>query len=36
MLREEGIEKLLSKRCQINNDDNIISYGPQAKNLNKY
>ena len=36
MLREEDIEESLLKRHQINNDDNVISYSPQAKDLNKY
>ena len=36
MLREEGIEELLSKRCWINDDDDVISYSLWAKDLNKY
>ena len=36
MSRKEGIEELLPKRYQINNDDNVISCGPQAKDPNKY
>ena len=36
MLREEDIEELLLKRCQINNDDNVIPCSPWAKDLNKY
>ena len=36
MLREEGIEKLLSKRCQIDNDDNVIPCSPWVKDPDKY
>ena len=36
MSREEGIEELLLKRYQIDDDDDVISCDLWAKDFNKY